>query len=85
MLRTWRVNMDFSFVHKLPDENEIRSVKSHRKNQELWLLELNLRFIPLFYGKHAPRAVSRTLRRLNYARSYLHFREDVAEGISFSA
>lgn len=78
--------MDFSFVHESPDENEIRSVKDHRKNQELWLLELNLCFIPLFYGKHAPPpAVSRTLRRLNYARSYLHFREDVAEGISFSA
>lgn len=46
--------MDFSFVHESPDENEIRSVKDHRKNQELWLLELNLCFIPLFYGKHAP-------------------------------
>lgn len=45
--------MDFSFVHESPDENEIRSVKDHRKNQELWLLELNLCFIPLFYGKHA--------------------------------
>lgn len=78
--------MDFSFVRKLPEENEIRSVKDHGKNQERWSLELNLCFIPLFYGKHALPAVSRTLRRLNYARSYLqHFREDVAEGISFSA